>query len=292
MDDQSHPNQGIAPFIIEPSKNHTHSIIFLHGLGSNGEKFGRELIETGICSDGKSLPNLLPGARFIFPTSKRRRSSAYKRAMLTQWFDIASLEDPSYRSQTQYQGLEQSSREIIQVINEERDKVSAKNVILGGISQGCAMSLMCLLALDFPIGGFIGMSGWLPFAADIERVVDENTEGHASDDEDNPFEIFDGESDLRDAGAQVHDYVKELLALVSPGPSTGLGALSTSVFLGHGEADEKILPALGEQACRVLRSTGFEVEWKGYEGQGHWYKIPDQIDDIVKFIKERAGWTF
>ncbi|WZH49712.1 Alpha/Beta hydrolase protein [Fusarium acuminatum] len=270
MDKTSHPNQGIPPFIIEPSEPHTHSVIFLHGLGSNGEKFGRELIETGICSDGKSLPGLLPGTRFIFPTSKRH---------------------PYYRSQTQYQGLEQSSREILQLIHEERHKVSEKNIILGGISQGCAMSLMCLLALDFPIGGFIGMSGWLPFAGDIRQIAEENTEQHVSGDDDDPFEIFDDESDPQDAGAKVHDFVKELLALASPERSKALGTLSTPVSLGHGEADEKVVPALGEQACRVLRSTGFEVEWKAYEGQGHWYKIPDQIDDIAKFINERVGWS-
>ncbi|SPJ87828.1 related to lysophospholipase [Fusarium torulosum] len=290
MDEPPHSNQGVPPFIIEPSKPHTHSVILLHGLGSNGEKFGRELIETGLCSDGKSLLDLVPGARFIFPTSKRRRSSAFKRAMLTQWFDIASLEDPSYRSHTQYEGLEQSSREIFQLISEERAKVSEKNIILGGISQGCAMSLMCLLALDFPIGGFMGMSGWLPFARDIGKVAEENTEEHVSDDGDDPFEVFDDDSDPRDANAKVHDFVKELLALVSPERSKALGALSTPVFLGHGEVDEKIVPALGEQAYQVLRSTGFEVEWKSYEGQGHWYKIPDQIDDITKFIRERVGW--
>lgn len=142
------------------------------------------------------------------------------------------------------------------------------------------MSLMCLLALDFPIGGFIGMSAWLPFAGDIRQVAEENTAQHIS-----------GDEGLRDADAKFHDYVEELLAFAGPERSKALGALSTPVALGHGEADEKVVPALGEQACRALRSTGFEVEWKSYEEQGHWYKIPDQIDDIVKFIKERVGWS-
>src|SRR5882757_1624688 len=97
----------VMPFIIEPSSGrHTHSFILLHGLGSNGEKFGSELLETGICSisNGKKLTEILPDAKFIFPTSQRRRSSAFSRARLTQWFDIASLDDPSYRSYTQIQG--------------------------------------------------------------------------------------------------------------------------------------------------------------------------------------------
>ncbi|KAF5662702.1 acyl thioesterase [Fusarium heterosporum] len=289
MADPSHPTQGIMPFIIEPSGAHTHSLILLHGLGSNGEKFGRELIETGICSDGKSLPSLLPGARFIFPTSKRRRSSAFKRAMLTQWFDVASLEDPSYRSQTQFQGLEESSRDIFHLINAERFKVSHKNVILGGISQGCAMGLLCLLALEFPLGGFIGMSGWLPFATQLEEIAnDDDDEAHFSGDE-NPFANSDVESDSCDASVKVHEYARELLSLESTGRSEALHAFSTPVLLGHGEDDGKIVPSLGEQACRVLQSVGLEVEWESYEGQGHWYKVPDQIDDIAKFITKKLG---
>ena len=57
-------------------------IILLHGLSSNGEKFGRELLETGKTSAGKTLVDLLPSARFIFPTAKWRRSSAFGRKKL------------------------------------------------------------------------------------------------------------------------------------------------------------------------------------------------------------------
>lgn len=39
-----------------------------------------------------------------------------------------------------------------------------------------------------------------------------------------------------------------------------------------------------------MRAAGYCVDWKRYENQGHWYKIPDQIDDIVNFIS-RIGWN-
>ncbi|KJR86141.1 uncharacterized protein SPSK_02863 [Sporothrix schenckii 1099-18] len=32
------------PYIVESITAHTHSFILLHGLGSNGEKFGREMM--------------------------------------------------------------------------------------------------------------------------------------------------------------------------------------------------------------------------------------------------------
>ncbi|RBR20934.1 uncharacterized protein FIESC28_05086 [Fusarium coffeatum] len=280
-----------TPYIVEPTGPHTHSLIILHGLGSNGKKFGRELIETGICSDGKSLPELLPGARFIFPTSKKRRSSAFRRSKLTQWFNIASLEDPSYRNHTQTQGLEESSREIFDLLEEERKKVPDKNIILGGISQGCAMGLVCLLAMEFPIGGFFGMSSWLPFATEIKDFLIDLDEYDFSDEDDDPFDTSNNEIEyLRTPDAKVHDYIRDLILLDTENLAE-MGSLSTPVFMGHGDADEKIKPALGEEACRTLRSVGFEVEWKSYEGLGHWYKVPDEIDDIVNFIRGKVGWS-
>ncbi|KAJ4245550.1 hypothetical protein NW762_014059 [Fusarium torreyae] len=279
-------------YIVEPSGPHTHSLILLHGLGSNGEKFGRELVETGICSDGKSLTDLLPGARLIFPTSKKRRSSAFRRAMLTQWFDVALLEDPSYRNQTQYQGLEESSREIFHLISEERGKISDKNILIGGISQGCAMSIVCLLALGFPIGGFVGMSGWLPFASEIQKLAADDDESLQFSDDSDPFAFSsNGENDSDDGSTQVYRYARGLLSLQSPELPTASDALTTPVFLGHGEEDEKIKLSLGEEACRVLRSVVFQVEWASYQGRGHWYKVPDEIDDIVRFFTQKAGWS-
>ncbi|KAF5231139.1 hypothetical protein FAUST_9445 [Fusarium austroamericanum] len=281
----------LEPYIVEPTGPHTHSLILLHGLGSNGKKFGRGLIETGIASNGKSLPDLLPGARFIFPTSKNRRSSAFRRAKLTQWFNVASLEDPFYRNETQLKGMEESSREIFQLINQERERVPDKNIILGGISQGCAMGFVCLLAMDFPIGGYIGISSWLPFAADIERLTTESDDASFSDEDDNPFVVSDDDEDnSADASVQVHDYAKDLLCMDAE-TSSNLESLSTPVFIGHGEADEKVKPELGEEACRILRSVGYDVDWKGYAGLDHWYKIPDEIDDILEFIREKVGWS-
>lgn len=58
------------PFTIEPtSLTHTKTFILLHGLGSNGEKFGRELLDTGIASNGQKLQTVFSSAKLIFPTA-------------------------------------------------------------------------------------------------------------------------------------------------------------------------------------------------------------------------------
>lgn len=37
----------------------------------------------------------------------------------------------------------------------------------------------------------------------------------------------------------------------------------------------------GEAARDVLERLGFEVDWTPYVDFGHWYKEPEEIDDIV-----------
>ncbi|RYO87420.1 hypothetical protein DL764_008857 [Monosporascus ibericus] len=283
-------------YIVEPTATHTHTIILLHGMSSNGEKFGRELLETGRTSGGRTLPQLLPGARFVFPTAKRRRSSAFKRALLTQWFDIAHLPDPAYRQETQLQGLAESALELSELLHLEMASISPQNIILGGISQGCAMALSFLLVLDHPLGGYIGMCGYLPFQKDIEDAVRDDS--NAERDEDDPFAAEDGDFDphadqqlsMTDPAVKAKAFERDLLCLPPlPSGAKEATACSTPIYLGHGDADEKKPYALGRAAARTMRAAGYEVSWKLYPGLGHWYKVPDQIDDIVEFIREKVG---
>jgi len=88
-----------------------------------------------------------------------------KRSLLNMWFDIVRLQDPEYRKETQVQGLEESAAQLIPLIQAEVDKVGAANVILGGISNGSAMSIALLLALgpEVGLGGYIGFCSYMPF---------------------------------------------------------------------------------------------------------------------------------
>ncbi|TGJ88223.1 hypothetical protein E0Z10_g542 [Xylaria hypoxylon] len=281
-----------STYIVEPTTKHSHTIILLHGLSSNGEKFGKELLETGKTSAGKTFPDLLPGARFIFPTAKRRRSSAFGRKKLTQWFDIARLEDPSYRKQTQLQGLAESAAEIRELLRQEIEVtgVPPTNIILGGISQGCAMSLSVLLSLEHPLGGYFGMCGYLPFQQDIENAANGEYASGDGMDGDNPFAVSDDEeSQPKDPAVRASVFERDLLCIDTPQDAAtdrNQTAFSTPIFLGHGDADEKKPYKLGEAAARTMRAAGYNVEWKLYPGLGHWYRIPDEIDDIVEFIRK------
>ncbi|KAM3446247.1 hypothetical protein MY3296_009846 [Beauveria thailandica] len=279
-----HRIPGSPLFVVPPTAAHTHTILLLHGLGSTGERFGRELLDTAMTSSGKSLTDLLPHARFVFPTSKRRRSTAFGRSMLTQWFDLCRTQDPAYLPDRQLQGLAESASEILAVMRDELSRVPPGNLILGGLSQGCAMALAVLLCLDHPVGGFIGMSGFLTYESGLRMVLAEDDYGDGFD----PF--FDAQRPAREQPVRAQEYERELLCLDPvKEPLSECTACRTPVLLGHGAEDEKVPIRLGEAAREIMRAAGYCVDWKRYENQGHWYKIPDQIDDIVNFIS-RIGW--
>jgi predicted esterase len=292
MDKSQRPAPAIQPdtFVVQPKSAHTHTIILLHGLGSSGENFGTELLESGVSSAGMKLTEIYPGAKFVFPTAKKRRSSAFRRAKLNQWFDIASLDDPSHRRDVQLQGLAESGLEIRGILNQELATIPNGNIIFGGLSQGCAMALSILLTLEFPLGGFVGMSGWLPFRGEIDDII---SSYETPDDEGNEDTFSFGgseEEEVLDPSVATINFVRDLLSMDALDISTSKNtqtSLTTPVFLAHGEDDEKIKVTLGQEAAQTLSTLSIQTTWKSYPGLGHWYKIPEEIDDILEFLQPR-----
>lgn len=285
-----------APFIIEPTSPHAQTFILLHGLGSNGEKFGRELLDIGISSSGQSLQTAFPSARFIFPTAKTRRVIALKRSRVPAWFDMYSLGDRVYREDVQIDGLIESSAYIRSIIQRElQGSLQPQHIVLGGISNGCATGLITLLSLDFHIGAFVGLCARLPFRGDIDDVV-RYAGAAAEEDGEGGQVMFSEETDAdpsegKDAATLVLDFVRDLVSLDSRDVESTMAAkspLTTPVFLGHGEKDEVIPYVLGRDAAQTLTALGIDVTWKLYPDLAHWYQIPDEIDDVLAFLRDKA----
>ncbi|KAF2459402.1 Alpha/Beta hydrolase protein [Lineolata rhizophorae] len=80
---------------------------------------------------------------------------------------------------------------IQNVIEKEALEVPLDYIILAGISQGCATAIYTLLGGNIQLGGFIGLSGWLPRGIEAVERMEVNEEAlktpvflfHSKDDE-------------------------------------------------------------------------------------------------------------
>lgn len=310
------------PLIFEPLQlPHQHTFILLHGRGSWADKFGHELLRTPIKNPVRSLPTnkssagepanvsqtqasmvtlqtAFPHARFVFPTAARRRATIYKRSYTHQWFDNWKLDPPeTEREELQIEGLHETTKFLHQLLRAEIAIVpgGAKDVVLGGLSQGCAASLVALLLWEGDdLGAVVGMCGRLPFA---ERLMDE-IRGEEDEQRDNvalgfdPFAVDACHGDeTKDGtrGSPAHRAVAWLreqldLPALQP-PSEALSVQKVPIFLGHGGQDEKVSLELGRRASEFLSKLGARICWEEYDDLGHWYSS-DMLSDLLHFLKE------
>ena len=289
-----------GPLITEPlSGTHLQSFILLHGRGSNALSFAPVLLSTPI-SQSDILPTAFPNAKFIFPTASKRRVQRAKRIRSNQWFDIWQVTAPDQREGLQNEGLRQTSKFVHGLIKKEVQQVGAANVILIGLSQGCAASLIAhMLWEGEPIAAVVGMCGWLPFEARFREFF-EDEKRKATGNGDDIFEEIHVEDEPRDttgprsveltAAQRILVFLDEEIEFSAARRPDRSFLEGTPIFLGHGAKDEKVPIELGRGASEVLRSLKLDVEFHEYPGLGHWYST-EMLGDIVKFIKDHCqGW--
>ena len=311
--------------IIPPLKPpHKQTIILLHGRGSSAAHFGPELLNMQFPPPPSNHPNptpdqgattptatnlqtTVPHARFIFPTASRRRATIYKRSIINQWFDnwhveqlVGDIDEDDQDGEAVYarsqdwlmiEGLQQTTEYLHDLLRREIELVpgGARNVVLGGISQGCAASLVAILLWEGePLGALVGMCGWLPFVHSLQ-YRDEAAENDGSFD---PFERDDAavrEAEARvetDVGAATVKELRERLELDKGGPDAGSRpvTLSTPVYLGHGVEDDRVPLRLGQISAEFLEAVGFNISIHTYPQLGHWYSA-SMLGDIAGFLK-------
>ncbi|KAK3328024.1 phospholipase/carboxylesterase family protein-like protein [Cercophora scortea] len=310
------------PLIIPPlSTTHKQTIILLHGRGSTAQKFGPVILATPLSqhinitpptsstttqttnqTQTQTLPNHLPNTKFIFPSAPRSRATIYKRSLIPQWFDSwhADGPDPDAHEWMMVDGLQQTVRYIHSLLRDEVSRVGAGNVVLGGISQGCAAGLVALLLWEGErLGAFLGMCGRLPFRKGLDEVVDRWGSERWEDSFD-PFEHGDDEvgkgngRNVRptDVAAACVQFLREQLELEQEGvsPASRPRAFGTPVFTGHGDEDENVPIHLGAEAAGCLKAMGIDTSWNEYHGLGHWYSGP-MLADMVTFLRIHTDWA-
>ncbi|QIW99609.1 hypothetical protein AMS68_005127 [Peltaster fructicola] len=257
---------------IEPTARHTHTVIFLHGRGSNAADFATEFFHTPDSSTDKTLFEKLPTVKWILPTATSRYSPVFQET-LHEWFDVRSLTDPQQLRDTQIEGLTESCARILKIIEKETETILSNKIFLGGISQGCATAIHTLMAADRTFAGFIGVAGWLPFLAEVQAIskVEANARPDAF------LSLYTDSFDSLDG------------ALLERATSSGNGFVKTPVWLCHGTDDGVVDVRLGRELRDVLTELGTDVTWRTDDRCGHWIKVPEAMNEMEAFIRRQIA---
>jgi len=78
---------------------------------------------------------------------------------------------PDQDAESQKEELWQSVAQILEVLEEEMKPVGLRNVIIAGMSQGCAIGIFTLVTSGIRVGGFMGLCGWLPLAEELSTLM-------------------------------------------------------------------------------------------------------------------------
>ncbi len=147
---------------IEPATQATASIIWLHGLGADGNDFAP------IIPDLK-LPEDLP-VRFIFPHAPSMPVTINNGSVMPAWYDILEM---SIDREVDVEQLMVSSDAIAQLIDREIERgVDSQRIIIAGFSQGGAVAYQCALTYKKPLAGMLALSTYFATHAVIQPAAE------------------------------------------------------------------------------------------------------------------------
>ncbi len=147
----------ILPHIaFETGAKPSHSIIWLHGLGADGEDFVP-------VAEEMTLPATV---RYIFPHAPSSPVTINGGFIMRSWYDIAAAD---LDAQQDVRGIRASRAEIEKFIARERERgIPPENIFLAGFSQGGAIALHTGLRHADALGGILALSAYLPLAASLQ----------------------------------------------------------------------------------------------------------------------------
>jgi len=139
---------------LESAPNPTAAVIWLHGLGADGNDFAGLVPELNLAG--------CPPIRFIFPHAPSIPVTINGGYVMPAWYDILGV---NLVDRQDAAGIQKSEQAIVALIAHEMARgIPSERIVLAGFSQGCAMALHTGLRLPHKLAGIMALSGYLPLA--------------------------------------------------------------------------------------------------------------------------------
>ncbi|ETN14253.1 hypothetical protein PPTG_07887 [Phytophthora nicotianae INRA-310] len=136
--------------VLSPEKP-TAAVVFLHGLGDTGHGW----------SDAMAmLAKGLPHVKFVLPTAASMPVTLNMGMRMPAWYDIKSL---ARVNGDNADGIDASRDRIMEIIEKEvKAGIPRSRIVVGGFSQGGAVSYFTGFQTKQPIGGIMVLSSFIP----------------------------------------------------------------------------------------------------------------------------------
>ena len=144
---------------IETAANPAHAVIWLHGLGADGNDFAPIVPEL--------VDRAWPPLRFVFPHAPVRPVTINNGMSMRAWYDIVGARIADRQDET---GIRASIAELDALIAREAARaIVPAHVIVAGFSQGGAIALAGGLRHPARLAGIVALSTYLPLATTTAR---------------------------------------------------------------------------------------------------------------------------
>jgi phospholipase/carboxylesterase len=137
---------------IQPESAHKYSVIWLHGLGADGNDFKGIVPELHLIAE--------PCIHFIFPNAPVQPVTINGGMKMRAWYDVL---ETSLERKVDITGIYQSAKLIEGLIEQEINKgIPSEHIVLAGFSQGGVIALHAGLRYPHKLAAIIGLSTYLP----------------------------------------------------------------------------------------------------------------------------------
>jgi phospholipase/carboxylesterase len=150
-------NSDLQTIEVHPAGKAVASVIVLHGLGADGTDFLPFADEVDLARVGP--------VRWIYPRAPVRPVTVNNGYRMRAWYDIFEFGAQVPNPREDEAGLRETFAAVHTLIDREVARgVPAHKIVLGGFSQGCAITLGAGLRYGQRLAGLVGLSGYLPLA--------------------------------------------------------------------------------------------------------------------------------